>query len=396
MVATCLASAIATFFMAFGANYPIALAPCMSENFFFVTVCLGSVLGFKVPWQIVLAAVFISGVLFLALSAFKFREALINSLPTPFKYAIPAGIGVFIAFIGLQQGGIVVAAPGSMVTLGKLTSAPVLLTFGGLILIAVLQVWRIKGAILYGLLATTFISIVTGLIHYHGIISMPPSIAPVFFKLNLRGVLHIAMLPVITIFLFMVLFDTVGTLTGVCQQAGLMNEKTGKVDRISKALFSDALGTTVGALLGSTTVSSYIESAAGVVEGAKTGLSAFVVGVLFLVSLFFFPLVQMVGGGMEVAGGMILHPITAPVMIIVGIMMARNIGHIAWDDPCEFIPAFLIVIGIPFCYSIAGGLVLGFIMYPILKLLSGKARQVPLLIYVMAIILAGVFIIGTK
>jgi AGZA family xanthine/uracil permease-like MFS transporter len=390
MVATCLASALATFVMAFGANYPVALAPCMGENFFFVTVCLGLVTGSKVPWEVALAAVLVSGVLFLLLSFFKLRESIVQALPLSLKHAIPVGIGLFIAFIGLQQGGLVVAAPGSMVRLGDLGSGPALLTLAGLLLTSALLVLKVKGAILFGLLATTLVGLPFGLVSYHGLVSAPPSLGPVLLKVDLAGLLDLAMLPVVVIFLFMVLFDTIGTLVGVGQQAGLM--KDGKLERAGRALLSDAVGTTAGALLGTSTVSSYIESAAGVAAGARTGLASLVTGALFLLALFFAPLVQMVGGGVETAPGVFLHPITAPVMILVGSMMVRGVREIPWEDPAEALPAFLVVLGVPLTYSIADGLALGFIAYPLLKLCAGKARAVPALVYVMAALLGGVFV----
>ena len=391
MVATCLASALATFIMAFGANYPVALAPCMGENFFFVTVVLGVVTGTAVSWQAALAAVFVSGVLFLLMSLFKLREAIFDAIPLSLKFAIPAGIGVFIAFIGLQQGGLVVAAKGSMVKLGDLSSGPALLTLFGLVLISVLMTLKIKGAILIGLIATTLLGLPFDLTVYHGVVDLPPDISPVFMQMDLEGLLDVAMIPVVVIFLFMVLFDTIGTLVGVGQQAGLM--KDGKLERVGRALLSDAVGTTAGAMLGTSTVSSYIESAAGVSAGARTGLASVVCGLLFLLALFFYPLVQMVGGGVEVAPQVFLHPVTAPVMILVGSMMVKAVKHIPWDEPSEAIPAFLIILGMPLTYSIADGLALGFIAYPLLKLCSGRGKEVSILVYVMAVLLGGVFVL---
>jgi adenine/guanine/hypoxanthine permease len=391
MVATCLASALATFVMAFGANYPVALAPAMGENFFFVTVVAGVVTGSAVSWQIALAAVLLSGVIFLILALFKVRQAIMDSLPSSLKYAIPAGIGVFIAFIGMQQGGLVVAAPGSMVRMGDLSSGPALLTLFGLILISVLLVLKIKGAILWGLLAATLLGLPFELTSYHGIVDLPPDISPTFMQLDLKGLLDITIIPVVIIFLFMDLFDTIGTLVGVGQQAGLMRD--GKLPRAGRALLSDAVGTTAGAMLGTSTVSSYIESATGVAEGARTGLASLVTGLLFLLALFFFPLVQMVGGGVQVAEGVFLHPITAPVMILVGSMMIRSVKEIPWGDHSEAIPAFLVILGMPLTYSIADGLALGFIAYPLLKLFSGKGREVSSLVYIMAVLLGGVFVL---
>jgi len=391
MVATCLASALATFVMAFGANYPVALAPCMGENFFFLTVVLGVVTGAAVSWQAALAAVFVSGVLFLVMSLFRLREAIFDAIPLSLKFAIPAGIGVFIAFIGMQQGGLVVAAKGSMVKLGDLSSGPALLTLLGLVLISVLMTLKVKGAILIGLIVTTLVGLPFELTSYHGVVDLPPDISPVFLQMDLRGLLDVAMIPVVVIFLFMVLFDTIGTLVGVGQQAGLM--RAGKLERVGRALLSDAVGTTAGAMLGTSTVSSYIESAAGVSAGARTGLASVVCGILFLLALFFYPLVQMVGGGVEVAEGVFLHPVTAPVMILVGSMMVKAVKHIPWDEPSEAIPAFLIILGMPLTYSIADGLALGFIAYPLLKLCSGKGREVSVLVYVMAVLLGGVFVL---
>jgi AGZA family xanthine/uracil permease-like MFS transporter len=259
-----------------------------------------------------------------------------------------------------------------------------------LLLTSALLVLKVKGAILFGLLATTLVGLPFGLVSYHGLVSAPPSLGPVLLKVDLAGLLDLAMLPVVVIFLFMVLFDTIGTLVGVGQQAGLM--KDGKLERAGRALLSDAVGTTAGALLGTSTVSSYIESAAGVAAGARTGLASLVTGALFLLALFFAPLVQMVGGGVETAPGVFLHPITAPVMILVGSMMVRGVREIPWEDPAEALPAFLVVLGVPLTYSIADGLALGFIAYPLLKLCAGKARAVPALVYVMAALLGGVFV----
>ncbi|MBK8979330.1 MAG: NCS2 family permease [Planctomycetes bacterium] len=391
MVATCLSAALATFVMAFAANYPVALAPCMGENFFFVAVVTGGVTGTAVPWPTALGAVFVSGVLFLVLSLFRVREKVLRSTPRSLLHAIPVGIGLFIAFIGLQQGGIVVAAPGALVKIGDLTAAPALLTLGGLAVTAAMLALRVPGALLLGLLATTLLGLPAGLTHWRGLFAAPPDPSPVLGRLELGALLDPAMLPVVAIFLFMVLFDTVGTLAGVGQQAGLM--KDGQLERLGPALTADAVGTTAGAVLGTSTVSSYIESAAGVAEGARTGLAAVATGVLFLLALFCYPLVQMVGGGCEVAPGVFLHPVTAPVMILVGWMMVRSVRDIDWEDPAESIPAFLVVVGIPLSYSIADGLALGFVAWPLLQLLTGRGRRVPWLVYVLAVLLGGVFVL---
>jgi AGZA family xanthine/uracil permease-like MFS transporter len=362
----------------------------MGENFFFVAVVAGGVTGRPVPWQTALAAVFVSGVLFLLLSLFRLREAVFHALPRSLMAAIPAGIGLFIAFIGLQQGGLVTGAKGSLVRLGDLSAGPALLSLGGLLLTAVLIALPVRGALLWGMLATTLLGLPFGLTTWHGVFAAPPDPAPVLLQLDLGGLLDLALLPVVAIFLFMVLFDTIGTLAGVGRQAGLMHG--GRLERAGPALLSDALGTTVGALLGTSTVSSYVESAAGVAEGARTGLASVVTATLFLLALFCFPLVQMVGGGVEV-GGTFLHPATAPVMIIVGWMMMRSLRDVAWADARESIPAFLVVIGMPLCYSIADGLALGFIAWPLLRLLTGRGREVPVLVWVLAVLLGGVFVL---
>jgi len=391
MVATCLSSALATLVMAFAANYPIALAPCMGENFFFVMVATGAVTGTAVGWQATLAAVFISGVLFLLLSFFKIREKIFESVPLSLKSAISVGIGLFIALIGLKNGGIIVPNPATMVALGDLTAPPTLLALGGFLLISVLLSLKVKGAILIGLVVTAVAGLPLGVVQYHGIVDTPPSIAPVLFQLDFKSLLNLTMLPVIAIFLFMVLFDTIGTLIGVGQQAGLMTK--GKLPRAGRALLADAAGTTAGALMGSSTVSSYIESAAGVSEGGKTGLTGVVTAALFLLAIFFSPVVRMVGGGFEIAEGVFLYPVTAPVLIIVGYFMAGGVTNIPWDDPTEALPAFITILGIPLTYNIAYGIALGFISYALIKPLSGQGKNVPLLVYIMAALLIGLFLL---
>jgi len=389
MTATCVASALATLIMAFGANYPVALAPCMGENFFFVSVAGLTVAGTQVGWRGALGAVFVSGVLFLALSLFKVRERIFAAIPGSLRHAIAVGIGVFIALIGLKEGAIVVDAP-AFVGLGDLSQGAPLLTLFGLVLTAVLLVRRVPGAILIGLVATALAGLPFGLVTYPGgaPVSAPPSLAPIALQLDLGVLLAPGMAGIVLVFLLMVLFDTIGTLTGVAEQAGLMKE--GTLPRAGRALLSDAVGTTAGALLGCSTVSSYIESAAGVAEGARTGLASVVTALLFLGALFFAPVVQMVGGGMIVAeGAPPLHPVVAPVMILVGAMMATGVRRIEWDDPTESIPAFLVIVGMPFTYNIATGLALGFIAYPLLKLLAGRGREVSWLVYVLGAVFVG-------
>ena len=393
VVITCLVSALGTLLMGLIANYPIALAPCMGENFFFVTVAGMTVGGVVVGWQTALGAVFISGLLFLILSIFKFREAVFDSIPDSLKYAISGGIGAFIALIGLQRSGIIAINQFTGVSLGNLQNPHTILAIFGLLLTSILFAKRIKGAFMWGILVTgitglgaTYLFGAFGfdvtLIQYTGIISMPPSVAPVFGQLSIKGLFNLAMIPIVLVFLIMVLFDTVGTLVGVGAQAGLM--KAGKLPRIGKALAADAAATTAGAFMGSSTVSSYIESAAGVADGGRTGLSNIMTALLFILAIFFTPLVEMIGGGQGQGG--ILLPTVAPVMILVGSLMMKTVIHISWDDPVEAIPAFLVLIGIPFSFNIAYGIGFGFVVYPLLKLVTGKWREVKPLCYFLALI----------
>ncbi|MBI2502534.1 MAG: NCS2 family permease [Candidatus Latescibacteria bacterium] len=380
MGATCISSALAIFVMGLFANYPIALAPGMGENFFFA---YGVVLGMGVSWQIALGAVFLSGVAFLLLSIFRLREMVIEAVPPGLQHAIAGAIGLFIAFIGLQQAGLVTGNPGSLVQLGEVRQPPALLALAGLLICGTLLVRRVRGALLWGMLATALLGALAGLIEFQGLVSAPPSLAPTLFQLDVAGALA---LPVVTlIFLYMVLFDTVGTVIGVSAQAGFL--QGGKIPRVERVLMSDAIGTTLGAVLGTSTVTSYIESNAGVAEGGRTGLANMVTGLLFLLALFFLPLVQMVGGGCVVEGGRVLYPVTAPVMILVGFMMMKSIARIDWNEASEGIPAFLTLVGMPLTYNIAHGLAFGFISYPLLKLFSGQGHQVHLLVYVLGLLL---------
>ncbi len=389
MLATCISAALATLIMGLYANYPIAQAPLMGENAFFAATVIVSM---GIPWQTALGAVFISGLLFLLLTFLKVREILLDAIPMGLKYAIASGIGLFIAFIGLQQGGIIMSDPVTMVTMGSLISPPALLTIAGLLITATLMARKVKGAILWGLFISTAIALITGMIRLdmsHGLVgaflSAPPSLEPTFLKLDIRSALAISMLPVIIVFLFMLLFDTVGTLLGVAQPAGLMRD--GKLPRVEKALLSDAVATTAGALLGTSTVSSYIESATGISEGARTGLSNMLIGLLFILTIFFSPLIRLIGGGI-VVGGHPYNPITAPVLIIVGCLMLSLFKEIRTDDMTESVPAFLTLMATPLTYNIAYGLALGFISYPLLKLLAGRGKEVRPVVYIIAIILA--------
>jgi AGZA family xanthine/uracil permease-like MFS transporter len=375
MVATCISSAFAIFLMAFIANYPIALAPAMGHNFFFVyTICL----AMGVPWQTALGANFISGAVFIILSFFGFREALVNAIPNSLKQAIAVGIGLFIALIGFQWAGIVTYTPGTIVGLGDIHSAPVLLAIFGLVLITILYTLKVKGAIVLGIIATAVVGIPIGIVKYYGVLSTPPSVAPTFFKLNIGAALTLSLLPTIFILFFLDLFDTVGTLVGVSEQAGLV--KDGKLPRARQALLSDAVGTVAGTVMGTSTVTSYIESSTGVASGARTGLANVTTGLLFLVALLFYPLVKMIGGGFAADAGT-LYPVTAPALIIVGTLMMAGVTRIDWKDFSEAIPAFLTIVIMPYAYSITEGIAVGFIFYTLLKLVTGRIKQVhPILI----------------
>lgn len=381
MVATCIASAIATILMGLLANYPIALAPAMGHNFFFVyTVCL----TMGISWQKALGANFISGALFIILSLVAFRERLITAIPNALKDGIAVGIGLLIAFIGFEWSGIVVANTGTFVGLGDLTSRPVMVSLFGIFIIALLISRGIKGAILWGMLLASILGIFTGVIRFQGLVSVPPSIKPTLFKLNIFGAFDIGLLTVIFVLFFLDLFDTVGTLIGVGQQGGFM--KAGRLPRANRAFLADAIGTVEGTLLGTTTVTSYIESASGIASGGKTGFASIVTGILFLCSLFFFPLVKMIGGGYHTGEGITLYPITAPALIIVGSMMMVNVTKINWKDYTESIPAFLTIMIMPVTFSITEGISFGFISYTLLKLFSGRGREVSKLVYIFSLL----------
>jgi AGZA family xanthine/uracil permease-like MFS transporter len=378
VVATCLSSALATVLMALLANYPIALAPAMGHNFFFVYTVI---LGMKVPWETALGAVFIAGSLFIFLSLFGLREAIIHAVPESLQHAIAVGIGLLIAMVGLQWSGIVVDAPGTLVGLGNVRNPPVMLAVFGVGTVSLLMALKVKGAILWGMGASALVGLVSGLLQYQGLVSPPPSLAPVFLRLDIAGALDPGLATVVFVFLILALFDTAGTLIGVSQQAGFL--KDGKLPRARQALLADALGTTGGALLGTSTVTSYIESAAGVAAGGRSGLANLVTATLFLASLFFFPLVRMVGGGVQ-AGGAPFYPVTAPALIVVGSFMVKNVRKIPWDDASEAIPAFLTMIMMPLSFSISDGIAFGFISYVFLKAVTRQWHQIPWPLYLFA------------
>jgi AGZA family xanthine/uracil permease-like MFS transporter len=381
MVATCLSAALATLVMGLWANYPIAEAPLMGENFFFA---ISVVALMKVPWPVALGIVFVSGLLFLALTLLRVREVVLDAVPASLKAAIAAGIGVFIAFIGLTQAGIVAKhpAPGAYVQIGDLGQPVALVSLLGLAATAMLLARGVRGAILIGLALTTLAALAAGLVHPAGLVSAPPSLAPTFLKMDLGAAWrHVDL---ILVFLIMLVFDTVGTLVGVSEQAGLMVE--GRLPRADRAMLADAVGTLAGAALGTSTVSSYIESAAGVADGARTGLANVATALLFLAALLFSPVVAMVGGGV-IVGGLAYYPITAPVIVLVGSFMMGQVGRIRWDDATEAIPAFVTLTVIPFTFNIAHGVAAGIVAYVLVKLGAGRGREVSWLVWALAVVL---------
>jgi AGZA family xanthine/uracil permease-like MFS transporter len=382
LVATCVASGVATLLMAAFANYPIAVAPAMGHNFFFA---YSVVRGMHVPWPVALGGVAVAGGIFVLTAGVGLRERLITAIPDSLKHAIAVGIGLLIAFIGLEWAGLIVANPGTLVTLGRLESPPVVLALGGLVLMAVLMARGVRGAMLAAMLATTAAGWATGLVRYEGLVGAPPSIAPTLLKLDLLGAFRGDMVAVIFVFFFLALFDSVGTLVGVAQQAGLL--RNGVLPRARGALLADAVGTVVGAGLGTSTVTAYIESSTGVAAGGRTGLASVVTATLFFLALFFSPLVRMIGGGYDAGGGVRLYPVIAPALVLVGTMMMRGVRHVDWDDATEAIPAFLTIIVMPLAMSITDGIAFGFIAYAGLKLATGRGRSVNGLMYLFAALL---------
>jgi len=372
MTATCLASAIGTLLMAFLANYPFALAPGMGLNAFFA---FSVVLGMQVGWEVALACVFIDGIIFIILTAGKVRQAIVNAVPYTLKVAVGAGIGMFIALIGLIQAGIIVDNPATLVSLGNVKSAGPILAMVGLLFMAVLHAYKVKGSLLWGILLITIVSIPLGITTPpEGIVSAPPSLSPVFFKLDLKSALTFAMFPVIITFVFVDMFDTIGTLIGVSTRAGMLNEK-GELPKVGRALFADAVATTLGACLGTSTTTTYVESAAGVEEGGRTGLTALVVAILFLCALFISPIAKIVP---SVA--------TAPALVMVGVFMMQSLKNLNFDDITEIVPACVTIFAMPFTYSIAEGISWGIISYAFIKLLAGRGREVSKTMYVLAML----------
>ena len=383
----CIAAAFGSILMGLWANYPISLAPGMGENFFFVGIisfCIAhGVAPQETAWQTVLGVVFLSGAIFLVLSFLNVRELLMNSISPSMKYAMAGGIGLFIALIGLKRSGLIHTINGNYIfDAAAFDSATSLIFFTGLTIIAVFHVIKIRGSILWGVLAGATVAFFLGKIEFRGILGAPPSIGPIFAKMDLTNVFahFFQLLPFIIIFTFMDVFDTLGTLVGVASQSGLM--KDGKLPNAKRAFAADSIGTIFGVFCGQSTVTSYIESSTGVEYGGRTGLTAVTTGLCFLVAIFFTPFIAMIG---KYPGE--INPITAPALVIVGAMMMKSVRNIDWDDFSEAVPAFLVLAGIPFTFSIADGLTLGFIAYPTIKLFGGKARETGWLTYLIGITL---------
>ncbi|MFS0828851.1 NCS2 family permease [Pseudomonas sp. MLB6B] len=370
-VATCLAAAIGSVTMGLIANYPIALAPGMGLNAFFTYTV---VLHQGHTWQVALGAVFVSAVLFFVLSVLRIREWIVNSIPLPLRSAIAAGIGLFLALIALHNAGIVVDNPATLVGLGDLRNpAPILATLGFFLIVG-LEALKVRGAVLIGILAVTVASIVLGVTPFAGVVSMPPSLAPTFLQLDIAGALDVALISVIFAFLFVDLFDNSGTLIGVAKRAGLMG-KDGHMPKMGRALIADSTAAMAGSLLGTSTTTSYIESAAGVSAGGRTGLTAIVVAVLFLLALFFAPL-----------AGSVPAFATAPALLFVAVLMASGLAEINWDDITEAAPVVVTALAMPLTYSIANGIAFGFIAWTAIKLISGRYRDLNAALVILSIL----------
>ncbi|RJP23447.1 MAG: NCS2 family permease [Candidatus Omnitrophota bacterium] len=390
MVATCLSSAFATFVMAFLANYPIALAPGVGLNVFFaITVCI----GMNLPWQTALGAVFIAGIVFIILSVFGFRKMIMDCIPPSLKFGIAVGIGLMITLLGFEWAGIVVNDDVTLVTVSGLTEKYVLISGLGLITAMILTCWNIRGAILIGMIVAAVASIAWGLTTFTGFVSAPPSLAPIFLQLDPLAALNTGMFTIVLIFLIIDLFDTVGTLVGVAELGGFTRD--GELPRANQALLADAIGTVGGAMLGTSTVTSYVESCAGISDGARTGLANIVTGILFLLALVISPLVEMMGRGIQTESGAFVYPVIAPALIMVGFMMMRGVKYIQWDEPADSIPAFLTIVIIAFSFSITEGIAFGFMSYTILKTTTGRFREIhPLLLIITIVFVIRYFFIA--
>ena len=381
VAATCLCGGFGSVLMGVLANYPIALAPGMGLNAYFT---YSVVKGMGVPWETALGAVFLSGVAFLILTAVGVRQMIVSAIPHELYAAVAVGIGLFIALIGLHNSGIVVANKDTLVTMGNLRNPDTLLAIAGLLLIAALMAWRVRGAILLGILGTTALGIVFGLVRWQPQSYSVGDISATAFHLNIRGALSYGLIEIVFVFLFVDLFDNIGTLVAVGKQAKLF-DKANQIPRINRILFADATATVVGSLAGTSTVTSYIESAAGVAAGGRSGVTAITAGLLFCVALFIAPVVGAIPGAA-----------TAPALIVVGSLMIAHAAEIPWSDPVVSVPAFLTIVTIPLTFSIANGLAFGFTAFVILKVARGEFRNVSWLVYVLAALFIARFIyLGT-
>ncbi len=360
-VGTCVAAAIACIAMGFYSNWPIGLAPGMGLNAFFTYTVVGE-MGYT--WEIALGAVFLAGILFWIMSVTPIRQWMLESIPMNLRIAMGSGVGLFIGFIGLKNGGIIVSNEATLISIGDLLKVETLLAMLGFLLISILAVRRIPGAILIGVMMVTLISIFVGIIQFQGLISYPPAFMPVFMKLDILGALDLAMISVIMSFLFVNLFDTAGTLLGVANQARLVDED-GNIHNLDKALKADSSSSAFGAFLGCAPVTSYVESSAGVEAGGRTGLTAVTVGCLFLIAVFFSPLASIIPA----------HA-TAGALIYVAILMMSGMEKLNWSDSSELLPALIIIVMIPLTFSIANGIALGFISYVVLKIASGQFKKI--------------------
>ena len=386
MVATCVSSALATFLMAFLTNYPVVLAPGMGLNAYFAfEIC--SINGLNLPWQEGLGIVFISGLLFLILSFVGLREAIMNAFPASLQTATAIGIGLFIAFIGLQMSGIITKDPATFITRGELDSKHILLSIFGIGVILALMARKVKGAILIGILIATAANLIFGIVSYEGVAALPPDPTPTFFKLEFPNFFaKLEIIPVIFVFFAIDMFDSIGTLTALGYRAELMEE--GKLAKARRALMVDAASTVGGACLGTSTVTCYIESATGITEGGRTGLTAVFTGIFMLLALFFEPLVKIIGGGYPI------NPIIGPALIVVGGLMLQNINQIDWEDITEAIPAFLTMIMMPLSFSITDGIGFGLISLAFLKLVTGRSKEIHPIIYYFALFFIACYIGG--
>lgn len=368
---TALAAVIGTLAMALFAKLPFGLAPGMGLNAFFVfSVCMG--MGYS--WQFALTAVFIEGLIFILLTVTNIREAIVNAIPKNLRYAVGGGIGLFIAFIGMQNAGIIVKDDATIVALGDITSGTALLAMIGLVITGVLYALNVKGAMLIGILATTLIGIPMGITEFKGVVSTPESIEPIFCKFEWNNIFTLDMLVVVFTFLFIDMFDTIGTLIGVSTKANMVDEN-GRIPNLKQAFMADAIATTAGALLGTSTTTTYVESAAGVAQGGRTGLTAFSIACCFAIALFFSPLFLSVPAAA-----------TAPVLILVGMLMMEPVRNIDFDDATEAIPSFITLVMMPLAYSISAGILLGMIAYVVINVCCGKFKKITPTMYILAIL----------